>query len=139
MTEWLGLPALASAHGGQIDNMIGWVHVFMLILFVPRMGFGLVRTEHPGLQILRGVLLVSSTAMFYLSLKFLPLAEAARCVFVVRAGVQLPARMGAVWLDADVPGAQPERVAWIAYPLPEGEKVWHCEPPPEMPGLPGRK
>ena len=34
MTDWLGLPALASAHGGQIDGMIGWVHVFMLILFV---------------------------------------------------------------------------------------------------------
>ena len=34
MTDWLGLPPLASAHGGQIDGMIGWVHVFMLILFV---------------------------------------------------------------------------------------------------------
>ena len=33
-TNWLGLPALASAHGGQIDEMIGWVHIFMLILFV---------------------------------------------------------------------------------------------------------
>ena len=39
MTEWLGLPALASAHGGQIDDMIGWVHVFMLILFVGWGGF----------------------------------------------------------------------------------------------------
>ena len=39
MTDWLGLPALASAHGGQIDNMIGWVHVFMLILFVGWGGF----------------------------------------------------------------------------------------------------
>ena len=39
MTEWLGLPALASTHGGQIDNMIGWVHVFMLILFVGWGGF----------------------------------------------------------------------------------------------------
>jgi cytochrome c oxidase subunit 2 len=39
MTEWLGLPALASAHGGQIDNMIGWVHLFMLILFVGWGGF----------------------------------------------------------------------------------------------------
>ena len=39
MTEWLGLPALASAHGGQIDNMLGWVHVFMLILFVGWGGF----------------------------------------------------------------------------------------------------
>jgi cytochrome c oxidase subunit 2 len=34
MTEWLGLPPLATAHGGQIDNLIGWTHIFMLILFV---------------------------------------------------------------------------------------------------------
>ena len=34
MTEWLGLPPLASAHGGQIDSLIGWMHVLMLILFV---------------------------------------------------------------------------------------------------------
>jgi len=39
MTEWLGLPALASTHGGQIDSMIGWVHVFMFILFVGWGGF----------------------------------------------------------------------------------------------------
>ena len=39
MTEWLGLPALASTHGGQIDSMIGWVHVFMLILFLGWGGF----------------------------------------------------------------------------------------------------
>ncbi len=34
MTEWLGLPPLASTHGGQIDGLIGWTHVFMLVLFV---------------------------------------------------------------------------------------------------------
>ena len=34
MTEWLGLPALAATHGGQIDSLIGWIHIFMLILFV---------------------------------------------------------------------------------------------------------
>ena len=39
MTDWLGLPALASTHGGQIDDMIGWVHVFMLVLFVGWGGF----------------------------------------------------------------------------------------------------
>ena len=39
MTDWLGLPPLASAHGGQIDSMIGWVHVFMLILFIGWGGF----------------------------------------------------------------------------------------------------
>ena len=32
--SWLGLPALATAHGGQIDNLIGLIHIFMLILFV---------------------------------------------------------------------------------------------------------
>jgi cytochrome c oxidase subunit 2 len=39
MTEWLGLPALATTHGGQIDSLIGWIHVFMLILFVGWGGF----------------------------------------------------------------------------------------------------
>jgi cytochrome c oxidase subunit 2 len=39
MTDWLGLPALASAHGGQIDSLIGWTHVFMLVLFVGWGGF----------------------------------------------------------------------------------------------------
>jgi cytochrome c oxidase subunit 2 len=34
MTEWLGMPPLAATHGAQIDNMIGWIHVFMLVLFV---------------------------------------------------------------------------------------------------------
>ena len=39
MTEWLGLPALASANGGQIDALIGWTHVFMLVLFFGWGGF----------------------------------------------------------------------------------------------------
>jgi cytochrome c oxidase subunit II len=34
MTDWMGLPPLATTHGGQIDSLIGWIHVFMLILFV---------------------------------------------------------------------------------------------------------
>jgi cytochrome c oxidase subunit 2 len=38
-TNWLGLPALASTHGGQIDEMIGWIHVFMFILFIGWGGF----------------------------------------------------------------------------------------------------
>jgi cytochrome c oxidase subunit II len=39
MTEWLGLPPLAAAHGGQIDSLIGWIHIFMAILFVGWGGF----------------------------------------------------------------------------------------------------
>lgn len=34
MTEWLGLPPLATTHGGHIDSLIGWMHVFMFVLFV---------------------------------------------------------------------------------------------------------
>jgi cytochrome c oxidase subunit 2 len=36
---WLGLPAIASTHGGQIDELIGWIHIFMLLLFVGWGGF----------------------------------------------------------------------------------------------------
>jgi cytochrome c oxidase subunit 2 len=39
MTNWLGLPPLASTHGGQIDSLISWTHVFMFILFVGWGGF----------------------------------------------------------------------------------------------------
>jgi cytochrome c oxidase subunit 2 len=39
MTEWLGLPPLATTHGGQIDSLIGWTHIFMLVLFVGWGGF----------------------------------------------------------------------------------------------------
>jgi len=34
MTNWLGLPLLASANGQQIDNLIAWIHVFMFVLFI---------------------------------------------------------------------------------------------------------
>jgi cytochrome c oxidase subunit 2 len=53
MNNWLGLPPLASAHGGQIDGMIGWVHVFMFVLFIGWGGFFLYtlvrfrRSQHP--------------------------------------------------------------------------------------------
>jgi len=33
------MPPLAANHGGQIDNLIGWIHIFMLILFVGWGGF----------------------------------------------------------------------------------------------------
>ena len=39
MTQWLGMQPLATTHGGQIDNLIGWIHVAMLLLFVGWGGF----------------------------------------------------------------------------------------------------
>jgi drug/metabolite transporter (DMT)-like permease len=60
-----------------------FVHMlFMVIVLGPRVGLDLVRTQRPGLQILRGLLLAGSTLFFYSSLKFLPLAEAAAISFV---------------------------------------------------------
>jgi cytochrome c oxidase subunit II len=34
MTDWLGLPPLATTHGAQIDTLLGWIHIFMFILFI---------------------------------------------------------------------------------------------------------
>jgi drug/metabolite transporter (DMT)-like permease len=55
---------------------------FMIALLAPRMGWSLVRTKRPVLQVLRGVALMSSTGFFYLALSHLPLAEAAAISFV---------------------------------------------------------
>jgi len=34
MTSWLGLPQVASAHGAEVDQTVGLVHILMLVLFV---------------------------------------------------------------------------------------------------------
>jgi drug/metabolite transporter (DMT)-like permease len=58
-------------------------HGLALTLLVgPRMRLDLVRTAHPGMQILRGLILLVSSALFTTSLVFLPLAEAAALSFV---------------------------------------------------------
>jgi drug/metabolite transporter (DMT)-like permease len=64
-----------------------WAHyavhtAFMLALLAPRMGLDLLRTRRPALQVMRGLLLVTSTGFFYVSLRHLPLAEAAAITFV---------------------------------------------------------
>ncbi len=52
------------------------VHFVLLVLwFGPRMGWGLVRTHHPGMQVLRSFLLLGTTIMTFLSLRFLQMAE----------------------------------------------------------------
>ena len=56
--------------------------LLMLMLLAPRMGLDLLRTKRPGLQVMRGLLLVGSTGLFYLALRYLPLAEAAAITFV---------------------------------------------------------
>jgi drug/metabolite transporter (DMT)-like permease len=48
----------------------------ILIWLLPKMGAGLLRTQRPRLQLLRGAILPLSSLCFFSALKFLPLAEA---------------------------------------------------------------
>jgi drug/metabolite transporter (DMT)-like permease len=54
----------------------------MMAIFLPRMGLGLVRTSSPGLQLLRGLMLVFSSVVFVLALRHMQIAEVASIVFL---------------------------------------------------------
>lgn len=54
----------------------------MMALFMPRMGLSLVKTASPGLQLLRGFLLASSSVLFVTALRYMPLAIVTSIVFV---------------------------------------------------------
>jgi drug/metabolite transporter (DMT)-like permease len=67
--------------------LIVWArYAFHLLLIVvalgPRLGLGLARTSRPGMQILRGCMLVASTMLFVNAVKRMPLAEASSITFV---------------------------------------------------------
>lgn len=55
--------------------------VIMIVLFAPALGTGLVRTPHPGKQLLRSAALVVSSVFFYNALKELPLADATAIIY----------------------------------------------------------
>lgn len=53
------------------------VHAIVLLAAtVPRRGWGILKSHHPGYQLLRASLMLSSTVLFFSVLKLLPLAEA---------------------------------------------------------------
>src|SRR5688572_30792492 len=54
----------------------------MMAIFLPRMGLKLVRTSSPGLQILRGLMLVLSSVVFVVALIHMKIAEVASIVFL---------------------------------------------------------
>lgn len=56
--------------------------IALTLLMGPKLKFDLVRTTHPGMQILRGVLLLLASTLFMSALVYLPLAEAAALSFV---------------------------------------------------------
>ncbi|MCU0897220.1 MAG: DMT family transporter [Burkholderiales bacterium] len=54
----------------------------MMVLLGPRYRAGLVLTKRPGLQILRGFVLVSSTMLFFNAISRMPIAEASAITFI---------------------------------------------------------
>lgn len=54
----------------------------MMAIFLPRMGLRLVRTASPGLQFVRGLMLVVSSVVFVVALLHMQIAEVASIVFL---------------------------------------------------------
>lgn len=67
--------------------MIVWAryafHVLVMVFVLGHtVGLGLVQTRRPGLQVLRGLVLVTSTIFFFSALAHLPIAEASAITFI---------------------------------------------------------
>ncbi|MGB7301758.1 MAG: DMT family transporter [Burkholderiaceae bacterium] len=78
----MGVPLITLArHSVQV--------VLMLLILAPTMGWMLVRTRHPGLQIARGLALAGFTLFFFTALRYLPIAEATAINFMTPFGVIL--------------------------------------------------
>ncbi len=98
LTQDMGVPLIALArHGGQV--------VLMLLMFGPRLGLGLFRTDHPWQQLCRGLMLAGFTLFFFTALFRLPQAEATAINFIAPFIVML--------LAGRVLGETVTRVRWI--------------------------
>lgn len=98
----MGIPLIALVrHGGQV--------VLMLLLFGPRLRLWRLRSAHPTLQLLRGLVLSAFTLFFFTALKYLPQAEATAITFVAPLIVML--------LAGPLLGEKVSRVRWIGAAL----------------------
>ena len=58
-------------------------HTLLIVVVLgPRLGWRLVRTSHPAIQILRGILLPVTSLFFVFAVKYMPIAEASSITFV---------------------------------------------------------
>ncbi len=98
LTRDMGIPLIALArHGGQV--------LLMLLVLGPRLGLGLFRTNHPWLQLCRGLMLAGFTLFFFTALFRLPQAEATAINFIAPFVVML--------LAGRVLGETVTRIRWI--------------------------
>ena len=56
--------------------------IILMVLFAPRRGLGLVRSQRPVLQWIRSLLLLFCTIAFFLAIQFMPLADAVSISFL---------------------------------------------------------
>lgn len=63
--------------------------LIMLVVFAPSMGWLLMRTRYPGLQLARGLALAGFTLFFFTALRYLPQAEATAINFMTPFAVML--------------------------------------------------
>lgn len=69
--KWLVLAAIPSL---QVAFVRYFVHfIWVILIYFPRNGFSIVRSEVPHLQVLRAVLLLTATTLNFTALKYLPL------------------------------------------------------------------
>lgn len=91
----LGAGLLLATHDGVSQYlthiypliMVIWMRYFvqtlaMLVLFFPRMRFGILRTRRPWLQLLRAISLLCISLLFIGGLRYIPLAEATAVMFL---------------------------------------------------------
>lgn len=79
--------------------------LLMAALFAPRLGWDLVRTRRPWLQLARGLSLVAISLLFFSALRYIPLGEATAVIFlaplvvILLSALVLKEQIGAaVWL-----------------------------------------
>ncbi|WP_068829687.1 DMT family transporter [Pseudomonas sp. BMS12] len=81
-------------------------NLLMAALFAPRLGWRLLHTRRPLLQLARGLSLVAVTLLFYCGLRYIPLGEATAVIFLAPVVVLL---LSVFWLKERV-----ARSVWLA-------------------------
>jgi drug/metabolite transporter (DMT)-like permease len=78
--KWLGMrgvPVAATSWARYVGHLLA-----VLVCLLPLHGTALLRTAHPGRQVIRGVLLVTLTLLFFAGVKLMPLAQATTVFFI---------------------------------------------------------
>ncbi len=81
-------------------------NLLLAALFAPRLGWGLLKTQRPLLQLVRGLSLVAVTLLFYAGLRFIPLGEATAVIFLAPLIVVV---LSVLWLKESV-----SRAVWLS-------------------------